>query len=129
MLFKLTSSILYGEQASISKEASNNFYNEILAQHLPQEHISQPTDTGFRAVLFSSEKRDWFPHDCNVTTCKPYFLQVFFFQKVGFVLFSHTVLFIIAGLLLIAITLVTRIVLACNFFPFMREARALSRFL
>lgn len=107
MLFKLTSSILYGEQASISKEASNNFYNEILVQHLPQEHISQPTDAGFRAVLFFSEKIDWFLRDCNVTSCKSYFLQVFFFQKVGFVLFSHIVLFNVAGLLLIVITLLT----------------------
>lgn len=40
MLFKFTSSILYREQASILKEASNNFYSEILAQHLPQEHVS-----------------------------------------------------------------------------------------
>lgn len=120
MFFKSTSSILYGEQASISKEACNNFYNEILAQHLPQEHVSQPTHTGFLAVLFFFEKRDWFPCDCHVTTCKFYFLQVFFFQKVGLVLFSHTVLFIVAGLLLIIITLITRILLAYSFkfFPF-----------
>lgn len=88
MLFLSTKAILYREQASILNEVFflNNLYNEIIAQHLPQEHILHFCTLANKysvTVLYSLKKGDWFPCDCNITTCIHYFLQAlfFFFQK------------------------------------------------